>query len=177
MFNPTTLDVRCKRTLEMLLRPKYFRIIQPWLAISMDVDKEILAHVGDILQRPPPKLGSRSLPNGYNLRRALATAVQGSLDIEQLRDGTPFGPRCKCISSRTVTRGIYKSGDDVHRAFAMENRPLRSLPFSQIFTPRVLKRIEECRFKSLHVGRVDQRWSGFFEVCGYSMRTCPAMQH
>ncbi|KAF4700539.1 hypothetical protein FOZ62_000767, partial [Perkinsus olseni] len=130
-------------TLEALLRPKYYRIIQPWLAISMDGDKEILAQLGIMLQHSPPKFGLRSLPNAYNLSRTLATDVQGSLDVEQLREGKPSGPRCKCISSKSVTQNGHKSADDVYRAFALENRPLRSLPFAQILTPAALERVEE----------------------------------
>ncbi|KAF4654724.1 hypothetical protein FOZ61_008075 [Perkinsus olseni] len=143
MMNPSVLDVQCKETLEALLRPKYYRIIQPWLAISMDGDKEILAQFGIMLQHSPPKFGLRSLLNAYNLSRTLATDVQGSLDVEQLREGKPSGPRCKCISSKSVTQNVHKSADDVYRAFALENRPLRSLPFAQILTPAALERIEE----------------------------------
>ncbi|KAF4736476.1 hypothetical protein FOZ62_011524 [Perkinsus olseni] len=96
-----------------------------------------------MLQHSPPKFGLRSLPNAYNLSRTLATDVQGSLDVEQLREGKPSGPRCKCISSKSVTQNVHKSADDVYRAFALENRPLRSLPFAQILTPAALERIEE----------------------------------
>ncbi|KAF4658289.1 hypothetical protein FOL47_008095 [Perkinsus chesapeaki] len=147
-YNLSALDVVCKEALEAILRPKYFRLIQPWLAISMDGDKEVLAQLSEVLVDPTVALGPRSLPNAYNLSKSLAHQVQGSLDAEQLREGKPSGPRCKCVSSKAVTRDIYKNADDIYRAFALENRPLRSLPFAHILTPTALNKIEEWQVSS-----------------------------
>lgn len=140
-LNLGNLDLSSKRCLELMLRPKFMHIIEPWTLRASDADKKLLLKVCIALHRDYSKQAIPLVKSDTSLLMP-ANKTSQSFDRHQVRRPTtaPFansGPADKYPTH--ILKGSTNSlvSDLYHLRFT----PIESEPFAAILIPKITRQL------------------------------------
>lgn len=160
-WNLSNLDLGCKRSLEMLLRPAYYTAIMPWMAVADDATKRHVVRTAELAFSKPGKdekshwnvdlkfesgprrpQSARVTANPYRLARADCDPHK-AIDrfAHEKGECRPQSARRQHEGTDTPRKG--HSNAQVAEAYSWMIKPLHTQPFSKLLAPDALRGLEK----------------------------------
>ena len=140
-LNLSILDHRAKAALQLLLKPRLYVVIEPWLHSASEDEKRKVVKVGALLHVNKAPAVEPSAPNRFNLTRPLADPCL-SLDLHETMPlgkgpGKHLTPKQR-HQREALGRGgkgpgvSFQSKQDVERYYVLNYRRVSDQPFAQV---------------------------------------------
>lgn len=155
-YNLTNLDHACKDSLNQLLRPTMYNVIEPWMATASDSDKRHICRLSKICSggvhtdaRDPTTTNAFGKTTAFKHTQQSLDRSQSDLFGKHTKDDAinkPLARRRKHFENYEVAH----SGASVENYFQLNNKPIKKQPYSRVLTTKCQDELQKWQYYGSH---------------------------